>query len=316
MPERGLSVVIPTCNRSATLSRVLRALEAQTVGLRAFEVLVVDDGSQDDTPAVVERFAAQSAISLRYLRQQNRGPAAARNRGIAASNRSLLVLLGDDTIPAPDLHAEPRRRHGRHGWSPKVAVVGYTTWPAEMDVTPFVRYSGEYGPQFAFRAMPREAPCPYQFFYSSNVSLSRELLDSREHPFDEDFTAALHEDTELGYRLAKRGMELYFHPQAVAYHDHPTTMLESCRRARQAGAVSRLLIRKHPELGKESLRQAVLQRLSWLRRIAMPILPLADFADRRLRLPLPGLVYRALVAAHYAEGAFQERCRKAVCTER
>ncbi len=316
MPERGLSVVIPTCNRSATLSRVLRALEAQTVGLRAFEVLVVDDGSQDDTPAVVERFAAQSAISLRYLRQQNRGPAAARNRGIAASNRSLLVLLGDDTIPAPDFLAEHRRRHGRHGWSPKVAVVGYTTWPAEMDVTPFVRYSGEYGPQFAFRAMPREAPCPYQFFYSSNVSLSRELLDSREHPFDEDFTAALHEDTELGYRLAKRGMELYFHPQAVAYHDHPTTMLESCRRARQAGAVSRLLIRKHPELGKESLRQAVLQRLSWLRRIAMPILPLADFADRRLRLPLPGLVYRALVAAHYAEGAFQERCRKAVCTER
>ncbi len=277
---------------------------------------MVDDGSQDDTPAVVERFAAQSAISLRYLRQQNRGPAAARNRGIAASNRSLLVLLGDDTIPAPDFLAEHRRRHGRHGWSPKVAVVGYTTWPAEMDVTPFVRYSGEYGPQFAFRAMPREAPCPYQFFYSSNVSLSRELLDSREHPFDEDFTAALHEDTELGYRLAKRGMELYFHPQAVAYHDHPTTMLESCRRARQAGAVSRLLIRKHPELGKESLRQAVLQRLSWLRRIAMPILPLADFADRRLRLPLPGLVYRALVAAHYAEGAFQERCRKAVCTER
>ena len=292
MPDGGLSVVIPTCNRAGTLVRVLRALEAQTIGLRAFEVVVVDDGSQDDTPAVLERFVAHSALSLHYLRQQNRGPAAARNRGIATSTGSLLVLLGDDTFPAPDFLAEHLRRHHRHAWSPKVVVVGYTTWPAEMEVTPYVRYSGEYGPQFAFRAMLREAPCPYQFFYSSNVSVSRELLDSLEYPFDEDFTAAMYEDTELGYRLAKQGMELYFHPQAITYHDHPTTMLESCRRAQQTGAVLRLLIHKHPELGGESRNQAILQRLSWLRRIAMLALPLADLVDRRLRLPLPRFVYR------------------------
>ncbi len=239
---------------------------------------------------------------MRCLRQPNRGPAAARNRGIAASTGRLLVLLGDDTIPAPDFLAEHVRRHRQHACSPKVVIVGYTTWPAEMDVTPFVRYSNEYGPQFAFRAIPHEAPCPYRFFYSSNVSLPRELLDSLEYPFDEEFTAALYEDTELGYRLAQQGMELYFHPQAVTYHDHPTTLRKSCRRARQAGAVSRLLMRKHPEVGR-SRKQALLQRLSWLRRIAMLVLPLANFADCRWRLPLPRFIYRALVGAHYAEGA-------------
>ena len=276
-------------------------MEGQTLGPGAFEVLVIDDGSPDETPAAVEHFARQTALTLRYLRQENRGPAAARNRGIAASSGAMLVLLGDDMIPAPDFLAQHLQRHRRHGCRPQVVVIGYSTWPAEMDVTPFVRYSGQYGPQFLFGRMPHEGPYPYSFFYSSNASLSRQLLDGLEYPFDEDFTAAMQEDTELAYRLARQGMELYFHPQAVAYHEHPTTMRQSCRRMQQAGGVSQLMLRKHPEV-QHSPRQAWLRRLPWFRRGLMQLLPAADFIDRRWRLKLPGLVYRAVTAARFAAG--------------
>lgn len=300
MPD-GPSVVIPTYNRAAILLRVLRALEGQTVGTRAFEVVVVDDGSQDGTPAAVERFARQSALALRYLRQENRGPATARNRGIAAARGALLVLLGDDMIPAADFLAQHLGRHQRHGGDPRVVVVGYSRWPAAMDVTPFVRYSNEFGPQFVFGLIPRHGPCPYPFFYSSNASLSRQLLDRLEYPFDEDFRAAMQEDTELACRLAQQGMQLYFHPQAVTYHEHPTTMRQSCRRMQQAGAVSRLTVAKQPAV-KHSRRQDLLRRWTLVRRGIMRLLPAADFVDRRWRLPLPGIVYRAIAGAHFAEG--------------
>jgi len=309
MSSREVSVVIPTFNRSRTLLRVLRALEAQTVGPQAFEVFVVDDGSQDGTPSAVEQFAAQASLELRYIRQQNSGPAAARNRGIAASKGALVVFLGDDTIPAPEFLEEHLRYHGKHADNQKLAVVGYTAWLPGMVITPFMRYIGEAGPQFAYRWMQTDVPLPFLCFYSSNVSVPRALLEAVEYPFDEDFTDAMWEDTELGYRLAKQGMQLHFHPAAVAYHDHPTNLAQFCRRASRVGAVSRLMIRKHPELAKSLFGHALLRRLS--RAIAMPLVPVADFIDRRLRLPLPDLFYRAIVAVHYAEGAASAATRKA-----
>ncbi len=173
MGSRTVSVVIPTFNRSGTLLRVLRAMEAQTVGTQVFDLVVVDDGSRDDTPSALRRFAAQSPLEMRCIRQENRGPAAARNRGIAACGGSLLVLLGDDTIPTSQFLEKHLAYHRKHEWNEKLAVVGYTDWPPEMTVTPFLRYIGESGPQFAFRLMPAEVPLPFRFFYSSNVSFPR-----------------------------------------------------------------------------------------------------------------------------------------------
>ena len=76
-----LSVVIPTWNCAGRLLRALRSVAAQTCGLDGIEALVIDDGSTDDTAEQVEMFAAQSLLRVRYVRQDNAGPAAARNHG-------------------------------------------------------------------------------------------------------------------------------------------------------------------------------------------------------------------------------------------
>lgn len=93
-----VSVVIPCWNSSAFIAETLSSVVAQT--LREIEIVVVDDGSTDDTAAIVEcAMAADPHCRMRLVRQDNAGTAAARNRGIAeAQGRYILPLDADDLI--------------------------------------------------------------------------------------------------------------------------------------------------------------------------------------------------------------------------
>lgn len=91
-PEPHVSVVIPTYNCSAYLTEAVESVLAQT--FRDFEVLVIDDGSTDETAAVMRRYGPP----VRYIRQPNRGVAVARNHGIEQSRgRYVAFLDADDT---------------------------------------------------------------------------------------------------------------------------------------------------------------------------------------------------------------------------
>jgi glycosyltransferase involved in cell wall biosynthesis len=89
----AIAVVIPARNASATIGRALAAIAAQTHA--AAEVVVVDDGSSDDTAQVAERAGA------RVIRQSGAGPAAARNRGAQATETPLLAFTDADCFPEP-----------------------------------------------------------------------------------------------------------------------------------------------------------------------------------------------------------------------
>ncbi|NQU76626.1 MAG: glycosyltransferase family 2 protein [Planctomycetes bacterium] len=89
--DAGISVIIPTFNRANLLRRALASVRSQTRA--ADEVIVVDDGSTDRTEAVVAEFAD---LPIRYKRQENAGPASARNRGFAMASRRYVALLDSD----------------------------------------------------------------------------------------------------------------------------------------------------------------------------------------------------------------------------
>src|SRR3954471_18639687 len=108
--DARISVVLPTFNRRARLERVLAGLERQSVDPSCFEVVVVDDGSTDDTEAWLGR-QAQRRFAVNAKRQANAGPAKARNTGIAAAQGEFVLFLDDDVEPTPDLVAEHLRCH-------------------------------------------------------------------------------------------------------------------------------------------------------------------------------------------------------------
>jgi glycosyltransferase involved in cell wall biosynthesis len=92
-----ISVIIPTQNRYRYLELALESYVRQT--FRDFEVVVVDDGSWDQTAEIVQSY--QSKLTLKYIRQEQRGRAAARNRGIVAAEGRLLVFADDVRIASP-----------------------------------------------------------------------------------------------------------------------------------------------------------------------------------------------------------------------
>ena len=89
-----ISVIIPTYNRALHLVRAIESVLAQRQ--HCDELIVVDDGSTDETPALVERLAAGSVVPVHLLRQDNRGASAARNLGIRRARGELLAFLDSD----------------------------------------------------------------------------------------------------------------------------------------------------------------------------------------------------------------------------
>ena len=237
-------MVIPTYNRLDTLPEVLAAVEGQRAGF-AWELVVVDDGSTDGTAAwLAER---RFGVPARVVSQPNRGPAAARNAGVAAAGGERVAFLGDDTVPSPGWLAAHRRAHRRRGDPPELAVLGFTRWHARMRLTPFLRYVNDYGLQFGYAIIDEPEDVPFNFFYTSNLSLRRELLLAE--PFNLDFPYAAWEDIETGYRLKKKGMRMVYEPAAVADHDHPTDFARFAVRQERAGYSAVVFYRLHPELG-------------------------------------------------------------------
>ncbi len=295
-----LAVVVATYNRRPILERTLDALAGQTQ--RDFRTVVVDDGSSDDTWQFLQaRTAGGNGPELTIDRQENRGQGQARNRALRRVGQGLVLFLGDDVIPHPSFVAEHRAGHGRGaGTSGPRAVVGFTDWcRAEVRVTPLLEMINTQGHQFGYAHMKPREEVPFTCFYTSNVSLPREVLG--DDPFDPSFAAYGWEDVELGYRLSRRGLKLIYHPQATAEHLHPMDLETVFERQRTVGRGIHTLLRLHPELAGNPLL-APLAPPRWFalgKRLIPPLLPLLGAVDRRRVDLSTRLLHRVLQVAYY-----------------
>ena len=178
----------------------------------AFEVPVCDAASDDDTPEQIRAFAATAPYTLRYLRQEKKGPAPAHNMGIGAATAPLIVLTDDDCVPDLQLLA----RHAASS-SQGVATIGYIAWHPDIAVTPFMTFLS-LGYRFNFAQITDPQDTTFRCFYTTNVSAWRaDLLALSD--FDEGFPAA-YEDIELDCRLHKAGVRLAYDREAIIYHVH------------------------------------------------------------------------------------------------
>ncbi len=295
----SVSVIIPTYNRWPILAETLAALAGQTV--RELEVIVVDDGSTDGTwDSLLAWGRDHPELRLKPIRQPNLKPGRARNRALKDATGDLVLFLGDDVIPAPDLVAQHLAKHRELGES--VGVLGHTDWDrSRMAVTPFLEFVNTDGPQFAYAHFRDGADILFTGFYTSNISLPRAVLG--DEPFHPAFTFVDWEDIELGYRLSQRGLRLIYHASARAVHYHPTNVERFYSRQEHVGRTVGVILALHPELAR-SEAMPPLQPFPWYRwaRHVMPaILPLLDRFDRHGRA-LPIWVYRNVLLCAFWTG--------------
>ncbi len=274
-----LSVIIPTFNRAAALDLCLAALSSQVVDAD-WEIVIVDDGSTDETEDVVQRYAKTFPVPIAYQRQQNAGPARARNVGIEASRGAIILFIGDDIIASGDDYLSQHVAwHAGRFSAPGIAVLGLTTWnESMMTVTPFMRWLESGGPQFAYGDLQDGDVADARYFYTSNVSIKRAFLgDDR---FDERFRRAAFEDFELAHRLERRGLAIAYNSTARATHLHAISMAGYLRRARVAGQSAALVGQIHADLLERSPQlfgppRLPLHKRLLINRITYPLLLLA-----------------------------------------
>jgi len=241
------SVIVATYNRSELLGKLLASLADQDIGPTAFEVVVIDDGSQDNTLDYLK--SVKAPYAFRYKTQRNQGPAAARNEAISLATSNLVVSLDDDVMAAPDL----LRHHVlAHQGREHLAAMGVMLLPPEKQLRPWLQWEAatldkqyRHLRQGDWRATPRH-------FYTANASFGRDDA-LKAGLFDPRFRRA--EDIEFAYRLEDQGGSFQFLPHAVVHHDPNRTYQEWLRVPLQYGHYDVVM-------GREG-RRNVLRHAAW-----------------------------------------------------
>ncbi|MCC8190060.1 MAG: glycosyltransferase family 2 protein [Planctomycetes bacterium] len=238
-----VSIIIPTCNRAAILARSLPAVLAMR-GADRCEVLVVDDGSGDDTPQVLAGLARRHP-NLIVLRQDNAGPGPARNLGLRHAGRDRVLFLDDDIFPDPSLLSAHRERLDAGA----DVSQGDMVWHEDIAADSIIRYMDEHGMQFRLAGRADGEPLPYHAVYTANLALA--TADARAAGgFDAAFARQRYafEDTAFAWRLAEAGKRIVFTPRARARHLHPMTETALLRREYAVGYGLAVARRQYPEM--------------------------------------------------------------------
>ncbi len=254
------SVIVPAYNAARTLPQTLEALQRQTLPRDVYEVIVVDDGSTDDTAAVAARYG------VRVLCQENRGPAAARNAGVRIARGEIVLFTDADCAPREDW-IERMVAPFRH--PDIVGTKGAYLTRQRSRMARFVQQ--EYEDRY-----DRMKRFPYIDFVDTYSAAYRRDVFLANGGFDTIFPTASVEDQEFSFRLAQKGYKMVFVPEARVYHLHDESLREYVRRKVYIGYYKALLTRWLPErLLHDTHTPPVLKVQLLLMALFLAFLPLA-----------------------------------------
>lgn len=230
-----VSIVMPTFNRRDALEVVLPSLASQDFPSDRYEIILVDNGSSDGTDELVKKLGIPN---LRHIVQENTGRSGARNRGIKEAEGEMVMFTDADIIAQKDLISKHVGFHEAHR---PCAVVG-----CEIQVNSLDEYESVKNGTAKRRTLHRDSRerLPWYFFLTGNAMAPRKtLLDVG--MFDENFTGYGHEDIELGYRIEKSGIPIFYNCEAVNYHWHFVEFEEQCKKMYLAGISTVRFYNKH-----------------------------------------------------------------------
>lgn len=236
------SVVIPSYNRLGNIKKVLEALKGQEFSKTEFEVLIIDDGSQDGTREHLDSLKWEEP-KLTVLHQEHRGPAVARNLGISKSSGRIIAFTDDDCLVPPTWLSSLKK--GYETFSNVSGIGGYLEAPKEVLENNLIAKL-EY---FETHTVYHSGNDPYLGGFESpsggtnNMSYLKDVI-VEVGMFDENFPVPSGEDADLKLRVTEEGYKIGYIPLKVTHLD-PYSFKAFVRRSVTHGFGSAFFEAKH-----------------------------------------------------------------------
>jgi glycosyltransferase involved in cell wall biosynthesis len=238
-----ISIIIPVYNKEKTIRKCLDSLLNQSYS-KEYEIIVVDDGSNDRTKEIVEKFER-----VKLLKQEHKGPASARNLGAKQAKGEIILFTDADCIADKHWAKEMVKPFE----NPEIVGVQgrYETKQKEL----IARFS-QLEIEDRYERMKTFETIDFIGSYSAGY---RKGVFLKSGGFDESFPIASGEDPELSFRLSKE-YKMVFNPNAKVYHEHPNTLGKYLKQKFWRAYWRVLLYRKHPrKIRRESYTPQILK---------------------------------------------------------
>lgn len=271
----AVSIIVPTFNGGNRIAKCLDALKQQK-SVVSTEILVIDDGSTDNTVEIARQYQ-----DIRVISQTNAGPASARNRGVLEARGAIVLFIDDDCVAAPhwlDAMIAPFEDPDVVG-----AKGAYRTQQKSL-IARFVQI--EY--EDRYRRMAKFPDIDFIDTYSA-AFLRDKFLEVG--GFDVNFPQACAEDAELSYRMSARGWKMKFAREAIVYHTHPDTLQKYLAKKYKFAFWRMLAVRKNPQKTVTDSHTPLLMKLQLLFPIALVLAAAIDLLTK------PSLPASLVVAA-------------------
>lgn len=244
---KKISVVMPTKNRAAGLKNVIDRLLRQSLKLSHYELIIVDNGSIDETRQVVNDYVDKYKDHVSYLYCARQGAASARNLGAYNAKAEYILFLDDDMIADSNLIETHLKYHEIYDGS----ILGYIKTDWEVGANAFLKYLESSGCQNAFPFNDGDT-VDYRFFYTGNISVRKKSFKTC-NGFDEGFKVYGYEDMDLGHRMAISGEKTFFSKNALSYHDYHPERKHFLKKRVLSGYSLGYLLYKYPYLSNHFL---------------------------------------------------------------
>lgn len=227
--ELDTSVIIGTRSRAELLRRALESLARQSVGPEAFEVIVVDDGSEDDTEDVLQEFERRQSRLRSIAIPEHRGLSYARNRGLDAASGEYILFTDDDCIADSDWVQHMR-----------LALAAHEVVAGTVETPPRNRLKRAHNIAHFHPFMPGRKTGPVDFIAGANMGFRRRVLKEL-RGFDEGKRLA--GDTHLCLKARAKGYIPHLAPEARVVHDPDYLTLAGAVKSAHAHAAATILLR-------------------------------------------------------------------------
>lgn len=278
MSNPNVSVIIPTYNRSKYIKESLDSVLAQTY--KDFEIIVVDDGSKDNTRGIVESYIKRFPGKIKYIYQENRGVAAARNKALENAAGRYIALLDSDDIWFPEILSCQVNKFEQ---DPGIALV-YSSYDVFDDIR--VREKDllkNYYKNYYSGNVLRELLL-WCFIWSSTVMIKREIFDDV-GSFDENIQIG--EDYDFLLRVARKYKVGCIRRVLARYRQHKGNLMKKDRKRQIPSEI--VIVENFTKKYPEAL--AGISRTQWKQRLSRPYFDVAhqyvylgDFKNARKSL--------------------------------